>query len=150
MALFGGSNWVDRRKQATEILNSKAESLWHDVRAAIEDASRSFNGHYGRDLSEKSTVVPTNDHRLRVSVTGSVKDRIVDIDFNRENKTITGTAHDGGAVKVFQMVADSTSAFLTEGDNTERIEPDKLSEKVLVSLFFPEESVYNKRGIITG
>ena len=50
MALFSGANWVERRKHAAEILNNKAESLWQDVRAAIEDASRSFNEHYSEEL----------------------------------------------------------------------------------------------------
>jgi hypothetical protein len=151
MALFGGSNWVERKKQASQQLSSRSESLWHEVKAAIEDASRSFNELYSKELDRKSSIEPTNDHRVRISVQGGglPRTRTVDVEFDRDDKTLKANSHENREITTFMMTADFESAFIIQEDSDERISPDEISRRILEPILFGENtgSAYRTRGL---
>jgi hypothetical protein len=147
---WADANWVQKRKKAEEHLKCTSESLWQDVIASIEDASRSFNELYGKEFNRKASTALTNDHRVRVSVADANKDtETVDVDFNRENKTIEANYHQRSSSRVsFRLSANHESAFILDESNNQA-SPGEVSRLILQSAFFQEQgSIYDSRGML--
>lgn len=143
-------NWVTRKKLAENHVKESSESMWHDVRAAIEDSCRSFNEIYGKEVGNSYSAAPNNDHRIRVTSSRQGKSETVDIDFSREAVTITATYHNRSGPKTYRMKADAETAFMVD-ESDQRLTPDEISENILSPMFFPDPSgsVYERRGLLS-
>jgi len=122
-------NWVEKRHRAEKHLADAKAGLWHDICAALTDASRSFNKLYG-GASEATAI---NGHRFRI-VQGN--DRI-DIDYDDQSGRISTSRTEGPFhFRHFDLRADYLSAFIVD-DKDNRVTADEVSQSILASSFFP-------------
>jgi hypothetical protein len=134
-------NWVQRRKRAEEHLESGLDDVWRDVRAALEDTSRSLKELYGFD-SETEKV---NGHRFRLKILKTPtqsKIREVNLDFDKFKQIVT-VEYMGAARPAhrYTLSADSNSTFILDSQEN-AITPDEISRQILEPIFFGQPIKY--------
>jgi hypothetical protein len=150
-------NWVDRRAHRESLLKG-ADSVWNQVRAAIEDACESFNKHYPAQAPVQCEQ--ENENRLYITRTvpddrdltfGATRVRVLVITFTSpkitavyedRSSTYTITADDESAFVIDRRAARSLSERLHQrqperSDGDGRMSPDDVSEAMLKSILFP-------------
>jgi hypothetical protein len=136
------NNWVERRAKREGVLDGKAEELWDQIRAALQDACDSYNEHYGYDPNKpKVSCRLENSRRALITRTRPVdhmtrfrEERIrIIVEFDKEGPTVTAT-RDTTSPQNFTISSDESEVFVMIA--RERISPDELSRRILEPLLF--------------
>jgi hypothetical protein len=123
-------NWVEKRHMAAKHLANSKALLWHDVCAALTDASGSFNSLY----AGTTEATPINGHRFRVVFKAEER---VEIAFDDQRSKISASYVSPFHFRNFEIKADHLGAFIVDNDGS-RLTPDEVSESILSPLFFSD------------
>ena len=135
-------NWVQRRARREFLLDSKADEVWNDVRAAVQDACDTYNEHYSPPNQPTVDYKLENGHRLRITKTvpadgltvfHPVKETLV-VAFDKAAPAIT-MSRDSTGTRAFRIDARETEVF-AKGDDGTKVSADQLSEKILERFLF--------------
>ena len=135
-------NWVEQRYAIENCLTNQKGEVWNQVRAALQDACKSFRDHYASSVPAKLTDQLENGSRIRISLpfpvpmrqTGDQITGIVVL-FNASIPAIDWADDDGSHRALIS--SDEKEAFIV--DAGKRITPDELSRKILEPLFFAKQ-----------
>jgi hypothetical protein len=134
-------DWVQRRKIAEENLEKAIDSLWLDVRIAVQSACQGFSARY--DGYAEFVDIPNNNFKVRCRQLGSLQATLTEMTclFDRSKNLLTVEYSPfslGKSSKAFLLDADTDSAFIiSKSGKGLRLSPDDVSCDCLEQIFFP-------------
>ncbi|MGA2148175.1 MAG: hypothetical protein ABSH49_24770 [Bryobacteraceae bacterium] len=137
-------NWVRERAERERVCASQAPALWEKVRAALQDASDSYNEEYGNPAYPEVKYELENGKRILIVRTSFIggpgqsneERRSVLVTFDEHGGCITFVGDIDGSSGELVITVDGHEVFVTRKDKNERMEPDDVSRLLLQGIFF--------------
>jgi hypothetical protein len=130
------TNWVERRWQREQQLETQAPELWNQVRGAIQDACASFKQRYRDGPTVECTL--ENGTRIRIVVKRGrqMSEAVVSYDNDLRFIDVAGAGHK----KRYVIDVGDEGTHIKHVGMHFVVTPDALSDQVLRPLLFGEDA----------